>query len=524
MSDRYIDTPEQHMSPDQQYAAFDHYQTQLADALTEGIFTSDPKEMTRSFRIARQYTTDTSRRTYIEPEEQTPVIDYVAGRIETTFSAHVEDAAQSPADLLALCRRTYEQFRSLASYEGYGASGDDLVRTYFPMRDLYRRGVITAQNLGDEDAVMQWQKDWLWYSHGPEKEMRPYDPEYQERTDLYDRFTLNKQDDEIWREVVHKAQHEDDRGEAPRHQLQDISTEELSDLADLLRSQTKDEQYSTLVRQATNGQDWNKLLVELGDVPLTRTLKRFLDAVVSKEELETLEKTRLPHAVILGGRDVKAIDQMVFSQNRPAKGGHIPATPIADNITIIEPSEVVRATDEKVLADETHVKLIDGLPTDMPFENASQQLIVGARNTEHMDGCTLSDFYLELARVLQRGGTYIESNRARSINDESFSRWKTLLAQMIVDTVEDRGTIPDRMSRDTEVAMLKGLGLTEQIFKFEGREIRALVKDGAVKEVGWYAMKGRGGAGRLFGIEIGGEPDVPRFTRQKQTTRDTVVW
>ena len=526
MNDIFTDNPNPRLTPEQVYEAFSRDQAGLADALEAGVFAPTRSESFDHLHIAYwKYSTDTSRITYIEPEDRTPVIDYVANKIDAEGKAGFADHDVSAQEALVLYRKAYDRYERLENYTGHGLiDPEQLARVYFPMRDLYRRGSSVARGLGDEETITKWQKDWLQFSNGPEEEMQPYDEEYEERTDLYERFLLDKDDDEVWEEVTHHAQHEDERGEVPRYELKDISTNELSDLAGLLRTKTKDEQYAILAQQASNGETWNTVLTGLGDAPLARTLKQFLQKVVSAEELEANKKSRLPHAVILGGHDVKVIDQMVFSKDRPSKGGYFRASPIAENVMVIEPSEALRVIDEKVLADEPQVKFVDGLPTDMPFENRSQELIVGARNTEGMDSRTLSDFYLELARVLNHGGVYVESNRTRSVNDSSFNRWKSLLAQMIVDTVEDRGTIPDRMDAEKEAAMLKGLGLTEQIFNLDKRQIRVLVKEGAVKEIGWHMLEGMGGVDRLFGIEVGGKPDEPRFTQKKQTTRDTVVW
>ncbi|HSX32918.1 MAG TPA: hypothetical protein VLF91_01120 [Candidatus Saccharimonadales bacterium] len=525
MNDIHIDDLRPRLTPEEMYTAFTPNQAGLANALEAGVFAATDHQALDHFHDAgRRYANNTRSRTYVEAEDQTPVIEYVADKIDASYNAAIEHSADSPTAMLNLYRRVFDQYWRLARYPGHDLPSDELVRTYFPMRELYRRAATTAHQLGDEAEVKRWQQDWLQYSNGPEAAMRPYDPEYQERADLYDRFLLDKEDGDIWHEVAHRAEHEDERGEIPRYELQTISTQELSELASLLRSQTKDEQYATLTRQASNGENWNTVLTALGDKPLVRTLQRFLGSVVNAEELAARQKSRLPHAVILGGRDIKAIDQMVFSKDRPTKGGHFRANPIAETITVLEPSEAVRTVDKKLLANETHVQLADGLPTDLPFEDHSEQLIVGLRNTEGMDGRTLSDFYLELARVLQHGGVYVEGKATRSVNDSSFSRWKSLLAQMIVDTVEDRGTIPDRMDPDKEAAMLHGLGLTEQRFVLDGRSIRVLVKEGAVKELGWYALQGRGSSERLFGIEIGGKPDEPRFKRQRQTSPSTVVW
>lgn len=513
-------------TPEQIYEMFTPNQAGLADALEAGVFAADRVESRSHLRRAyRNYTGNTSRYTYIKPEDETPVIDYVANKIDTEGRASFADHRVTAEEALVLYRKAYDRYMRLALYPGYDLSDlEQLARVYFPMRDLFRRGVSVARSLGDEDTVTEWQKNWLDYSNGPEEEMRPYDDEYEERSSLYQRFLLDKDNSEIWDEVVHHAQHEDDHGEVPRYELQAINTSELNDLAGLLRSKTKDEQYAVLAQQASNGEAWNTILTGLGDVPLARTLKQFLAKVVSPEELEAKKKNKLPHAVILGGRDIKAIDQMVFAKDRPAKGGYFPAKPIAENITVIEPSKALRTIDEKVLSHETHVEFVDGLPTDMPFENHTQELIVGMRNTEGMDGRTLSDFYLELARVLKHGGVYVESNRTRAVNDSSLDRWKSMLAQMIVDTVEDRGTIPDRLDPEKEATMLKGLGLTEQIFSLDKRQMRVLVKEGAVKEIGWHMLEGMGGVDRLFGIEAGGSPDEPRFTPQKQTTRNTIIW
>jgi hypothetical protein len=526
MNDIFHDSPDPRLTPEQAYEAFSRNQAGLANKLETGVFAADRYEAHNAFHVAVwKYSTDTSRSTYIEPEDRTPVINYVADKIDKEGKAGFADHDVSAEDALGLYRQAYDRYKRLARYRGHDLlQPEQLARVYFPMRDLYRRGATIARSLGDEEeAVTKWQQDWLQYSNGPEEEMQPYDDEYEERSDLYERFLLDKDNNDIWDEVAHHAQHEDERGEVPRYELQTISTNELSDIAGLLRSKTKDEQYVILAQQASNGESWNTVLTGLGDIPLVRTLKRFLGKIVSPEELEANRKSKLPHAVILGGRDIKAIDQMVFSKDRPTKGGHFRASPIAENITVIEPSEAVRAIDENVLADEEHVKFVDGLPAYMPLEGGSQELIVGTRNTEGMDTHTLSDFYLELARVLKHGGVYVESNHTRSVNSTSFIRWKSLLARMIIDTVEDR-SIPDRMDPEKEAAILKGLGLTEQIFNLDKRQIRVLVKEGAVKEIGWHMLEGMGDVDRLFGVEVGGKPDEPRFKPQRQTTRNTVVW
>ena len=525
MNDFINDNPNHPLNPEQVFEAFSADQAGLAEALESGVFASKREESLDYFQYAyRKYTGNTSRSTYIEPEDETPVINYVADKIDAVGREGFADHDVTSEEALKIYTDAYSRYKRLALYPGHDLlEPDHLARVFFPMRDLYRRAVSVARILGDDETVNRMQKDWLQYSNGPDEAMQPYDEEFEERSDLYEKFLLNKDNDDIWYEVVHHAQHEDDRGEVPRFELQNVSTEDLSDLAGLLRSRTKDEQYVILTQPSTNGEPWNKILTGIGDVPMVRTLKRFLEKVVSPEDLEAKRKSRLEHAVILGGRDIKAIDQMVFKNDRRVKGGVFPANPIAETVTVIEPSEELRSIDAKVLSDEAHVKFVDGLPAYMPFEKNSQELIVGTRNTEGMDIRTLSDFYLELSRVLKRGGIYVESNRSRRVDDIRFTRWKSLLGQMIVDTVEDN-SIPDRMDPEKEAAMLKGLGLTEQTFNLDNRQIRVLVKEGAVKEIGWHMLEGMGGVDRIFGVEVGGKPDEPRFKQKKQTTRDTIVW
>lgn len=527
MNDIHIEGLNPHQTTEQLYESFSRDQKGLAKELESGVFAPERGDAIDYFNYAYyQYTGDTSTRTYIESEDRTPVIDYIASKIDTEGKAGFDDHPVTAEEAVVLYRKAYDRYDRLARNPGHHLGDpDQMARLYFPMRDLYRRGASTARSLGDEQIVMSWQKDWLQFSNGCEEEVQPYDEEHEERTDLYERFLLDKDNSDIWDEVAHHAQHEDERGEVPRYELHSTSTPELNDLAGLILSKTKDKQYAILTQHAANGETWNKVLSGLGALPLARTLNSFLKKIVSPEELVANKKVKIHHAAILGGRDVKAIDLMVFSKDRtPKKGWCLPANPIAENVTVIEPSDALRAIDERFFGDEQHVAFVDGLPTDMPLKNRSQQLIVGTRNTEGMNGRTLSDFYLELSRVLKHGGVYVESNGSRATNNSSFNQWKSLLAQMIVDTVEDRGTIPDRMDSDKEKTMLKGLGLTEQIFNLDERQIRVLVKEGAVKEIGWHMLEGMGGVDRLFGIKVGEKPDEPRFVPQKQTNRNMVVW
>lgn len=507
-------------------ASFSVAQTGFAEALEQGIFAETYAHAKDYFsRAYCIYSGDTSRRTYLGPEKQLPVIDYIADMIDAEGRAAFAAGNMTAPRAGSIYRTAFDRYARLASYPGHTLSDDDqLARLFFPMRDLYRRGAKSARDAGDDETFGKWQKDWLRFSSGAEERMLPYDKEYDERREIYERFLLDKQDRNIWEEVAHQAEHEDERGEVPHTELQDIVTEELYELAKLLQVSTKDEQCSILARMATNGKRWSEVLIGFGDTPLATTTQQFLSKIVTPEELEAGKKTRLSHAAILGGRDAKAIKKLVLSKDYQVKGGYFRANPIAETVTVIEPSEVVRHTDATLLKDEPHVSFTDGLPTDMPFEAQSQDLIVSTRNTEGMDGRTLGDFYLELARVLKYGGVYVESNGTRDVEEKVFFRWKSLLAQMIVDTVEDRGVIPDRLAPDKEAAMLKGLGLTEQIFNYHNRTIRVLVNAGAVKEVGWYALEGMGGADRLFTIIVGGKLDERKFRPQRQTGPGTVVW
>ncbi len=511
--------------PEQVYETFGLYQQRLADLLEQGVFAEDEAVARNYFRTAyRNYTGDTSKHSYIEPKDEMPVVSYVADKIDAEGREGFAAEDISAADALRLYRRAYGRYSRLAIPVGGSCNDDHMARVYFPMRDLYRRAVGAARTIGDVGAVAEWQADWSQFSNNYEEEMLPYDEEVEERHDTYQRFLLDKDDDETWREVTHRAEHEQDRGENPRFALKSTSTEELGDLAGILRAQTRDEQLVTLAREASNGETWVDVLPGMGDVAFARTLQRFLHVVVTPEDIEAGKKNRPAHAVILGGQDTKAIDHMVFSEDRKVRGGYFRSNPIAESVTVIEPSETMREIDERTFASEPNVEVKDGLPTDMPYDNRSQELIVGMRNTEGMDGLTLSDFYLELARVLKHGGVYVEGYRSRTPDENSFGRWKSLLVQMIVDTVENRGAIPDRLAPEKEQAMLAGLGLTEQTFKYDGRAIRTLVKEGAVKELGWYMLEGDGGVDRKFGIETGGKPDAPRWSQKRQTTRNTIVW
>jgi hypothetical protein len=480
---------------------FNYKQRGFADALMGGVYAEDHKQSVhRLLDASWNFTYLTDRPNYIEDKgQQLAVIEYVADSIDEHFLGDARKGDKSADMALTLLDQAFTRYTRLACYPGHDIRGDQLARVYFPMRNFFREACRIAMEQDKPDVLSSWQEQWLNYSNGPEESMRSRDEEAAIRKELYERFLLDPNDDSIWGEITHQATHEAERGEVFRNSLKGVRLSDLVVLASDIRGLPKDEQYARMAKLTTSGDRWSELLPGFGDASLANTIKRFLSVVVDPEQVKAENKSsRRQEAVVLGAHDVKALHSMVFSGTIKRNGGYFIGDPIAEHVAIIESSDTLRDVAE-IQLDGQNVEFVKAEFTNLPYKPKSVDLLVGNRATEVMDAHATADFYLELARVLKRGGMYIDGTVSQSADELIVSRWKGLLAQMVVDTVQRTAHIPDRMSPEKEESMLNGLGLHAQHFNYEGKNIRVLVKQASIKDVGYHALQGRG-VEHLFAI------------------------
>ena len=491
------------MSFEARYATFDYKQQGFADELIAGVMHAKTRqeEVRHLHRAYRDYTGDTTSYTYIEDtKDQLPVIEYVADTADAEFKKGARDGDHTAEAALSLLETVFERYSRLAHYPGHTIYGPQLTRVYFPMRQFFREACRISIELNKPDVLARWQERWTNISNGPEAAMAGMDKEVEERQELYESFLLDPTNGEIWSDVEHQAKHEEARGEIyPRSTLADVPVENLTTLAGLVREGTKEEQYVRMSQRAPNGEQWSSLLPGYSDSSLTSATKRFLDVIVTREEAGAGKTNRRQTAVILGARDPVAVYDMAYKGVIERQCGHIVKTPVAEHVTVVEQSEVLRNVAEEQLEGQA-VDFVSAALTDLPFDDKTQELLVGSRLTESMDKQTLTDFYFDISRVLKNGGIYIEGVGTRRPDDAANLRWKGLLAQMVVDTVRRPEKIPDRMDNEQERFLLESLGFVEKLFHYNGERIRVLTKHASIKDIGYHALHGRG-VEHLFTVE-----------------------
>jgi hypothetical protein len=361
------------------------------------------------------------------------------------------------------------------------------------MRTFYREATHIANATADKQAHAEWNEKWskFNYNNTLEERLEDYDTDAQTREETYAQFKLEPNNDELWNEVAHQAEHEEQRGENHPFLLRDVTVQDLVALADEIRDLPKDKRLGRLAELSPYGKSWAAELPGLAGISLAMNTQRLRNVLLD---------TKLPiDAVIFGAWDVALIDRLTATEDEIRIGWVRSANPIAEHTTLVDTNLRALEVAGELFADR-EVTVANSELTDLPFDSNSLELIVGNRVRQTMDVVTIKDFYIELSRVLKQGGMYIDHAGESSQSKSTYTRWKVLLSQMVIDAALPRVEPDQQISREQEIAVLAGLGLQERRFNYSGAPINVLVKRASIKSIGYHAISGRG-IDQIFVVE-----------------------
>lgn len=273
----------------------------------------------------------------------------------------------------------------------------------------------------------------------------PHKKRTADRQTLLDGFAELPNDETIWNTAFSWVVAEGDQatGEA----LADhIPMDELIELAKTVRATPPQDRYNLMAQQASTGQLWF-------DVLQTFTSEQIKDAVQSIVRSWSNERGAFHHALDVGTGTGKSLCVLESSAN---------------SVVGVDRNQSLLTVAQQVAGENT--RLVKAEVTELPFDDASFDLIASSGLGSALDKSTAIAFYKELARVMTPDGVYIEGSywTVDGYPGEDLVRIttssKAMLADMIVDTVSGNLEITDRLSNNDKVGLLEALGLKEDLY------------------------------------------------------------
>ncbi len=282
------------------------------------------------------------------------------------------------------------------------------------------------------------------------------------RTDILDAFGQDPTNDAVWQQAYDLVRTEvsDPMDGAA---ASTIPADELIGFADKVRATTPDERYALTTEQASNGEQWFDILRTFSSPQLARA-----KLVVLQHGFEDPDHV-FTRALDVGTGTGKSLATL------EAVAHHV--------VGLDRNADVLKvAAERKGEATE----LIRGDVATLPFDDESFDLVASGGLVGALDRSTSIMFYKELERVLTHGGVYIDGTYA--LNEQGYlgqemqdipRASKSMLADMIVDTVSGKLDIADHLGNDERQDLLESLGLQEAEYGVEDE----VFNDGTITRV-----------------------------------------
>lgn len=280
-----------------------------------------------------------------------------------------------------------------------------------------------------------------------------------DRQSTLSRFAENPTDPAIWSLVARQALGEEARNTGQPKELRDIPTTELVAFASLVRRAEHSERYGLTASYAPNGKRWFDVLYGFhspaGD-----------DAITAAVSLVTYGRERIAvdNALDIAtgiGKTARIISQYALH-----------TFGLDNNMALL----TVAHTDNPA------IRFVSGSVDSLPFPNRSMDIITSDGIKYTLPAQTSRAMYREVARVLRRGGVYIDTHYAAAdeitVNTgrgfdhpdyhpedlKTFVTWKAVLQDMIVDTVSGKWDVDTHQALwgDGWDQFIRDLGLREE--------------------------------------------------------------
>jgi len=269
------------------------------------------------------------------------------------------------------------------------------------------------------------------------------------RQQLLDEFAEDPNNDILWEKAYEWVAAEDGVNLEPAI-ADDIPGQELVELAKKIRQTPQEDRYGLMTERASTGERWFDVLKTFGSEQLGD-----VEGETVKSWAERIEpEGKFYHALDLGtgtGKSLAVVE------------------PYAEAVVGYDRNQDLLEVAKEVAGENT--ALIRGEVDELPFDDASFDLITSSGLTGALDATTATAFYTELARVMTDDGVYIEGTYYPSPEGylgeemERITRTsKAMLSDMIVDTVSGKLSLRDHLNYDDQEELIEELGLERNHF------------------------------------------------------------
>lgn len=278
-----------------------------------------------------------------------------------------------------------------------------------------------------------------------ELQILPVEAQVERRQGLLDDFEEHPSDDRLWQMAYEWVRAE---GDHPEHAstAADIPAEELIAMADTVRNAPQTERYNLMAQRASNGKYWFDVIVGFSSSKIRNAQGNVIRSLVNNSD----NPFHFYNALDVGTGVGKSL---VILEG------------CADNVVGLERNPALLGLAKERTGART--SLVQGSAEQLPFEDASFDLISSQGLRAALDKQATKNFLKELARVMAPDGIYIEGyylHNEEGPNPE-MARFtetsKAMLSDMIGDSTSGALTRIDRLSPEEEEEFLAELGLRD---------------------------------------------------------------
>lgn len=270
------------------------------------------------------------------------------------------------------------------------------------------------------------------------------EPSIDERSDLLEDFSDNPEDDSIWETAYDWVHAETHIPESRRPAIaDDIPGDELVALAKRVRSTPQSDRYAIMAEHASNGRPWFDVLATFSSPQIEDAEEAVIEELTDGRKVDT--------ALDIGTGTGKSLAKLVEH---------------ADRVVGVDRNKILLGQASTQTASNTG--LLQASADSLPVRDHSVDIASSTGITGALDARTADGFYREIARVLKPGGVYVDGvyyydrdGKAGEELSRIVATSKSMLADMIVDTVSGKFGISEHLSHDKRASLLGSLGLHE---------------------------------------------------------------
>ncbi len=283
----------------------------------------------------------------------------------------------------------------------------------------------------------------------------PLEVQSERRQSLLDEFADHPYDDHVWSTAYEWVRAE---GDSPEQTgiAADIPAEELIAMADTVRQTPQAERYNLMAARASNGKYWFDVIEGFSSGQIRNTLA----SVVKSWTTNGNTSINFNNALDIGtgiGKSLAILEGC------------------ADNVVGLDQNPALLSIAKERAG--AHTKLVQGSAKNMPFDDSSFDLIVSQGLQAALDKNAATGFLKQLNRIMAPNGVYIEGHY---YHDEAgnphpeLARFtdssKSMLSDMIGDTVSGALDRTDHLGGKEEQNLLESLGLQQQHYDMLGED------------------------------------------------------